>query len=491
MESGRHPRRRRPDPAALAALLVLWMLSAVAAAADGSGRLLVIHEGKAVAALAADGEAVWFAVVPPPPLHTHAQAPPAFIPVRADGRSAAGTVVLGLWTPKGVRWLTALPADMARGGDSAYAVMDILPQRGGLWVTGGANRPEQPIGRYYLARVDARGRARIVDADGGPAAFALAAAGKRPYVARDRTDDAKASVARLAWPGRWATAITVTGPRRFFSWTAGHGLAAAADGVWGVAHFVGTVRVGDAVTRSPALEELPFHAGPDGGLPPLVLRTLRQMLRAQLMPPVGAGLVVRLDARGRLVSLTTLAPDALHVGVSTGDQGLDPAWIDPTPLLATDPSGRAFLFGRYRHAIRAGEVRLVADEAAEAGDHHCFLASWEAGGALRWLRDVPRCTGSPVALVAERGRVVAVTGHAALVLDPETGAVRSRRALPRLARTRGTSDFGWTAADVAGDRLVLGGIFRGDAELLGRRLELRRTGAVLAIVPLDAGAAGD
>ncbi len=480
----RYRRRAGPARAIGAALLVLWASVTAGTAAEAGGRLLVVERGTVLTALAADGEAVWFAVVPPPPIQANPQTPPVFIPVRADGHSAAGSVVLGLWTPKGVKWLTPLPADLARGGRRAYAVSDILPEGGSAWVTGPVNRPARPIGRYYLARVGRQGRARIVEEDAGPAALALAAAPARPYVARNPEPGAPAPVARIAWPGRWAKAFAVAGPGAAFSWTPGHGLASAPDGVWGVAHFRGRVRVDGTEVRSPALKGLPFHAGPDGGLPPAALEALRQMLQTQPMPGLTAALVVRLDAHGKLLSLTTLAPDALHVGVSTGAQGMDPAWIEVTPLLATDPSGRAFVFGRYRHAVRAGRARLVADEAVEAGEH-CFLASWEAAGELRWLRDVPGCTAAPIGLVAEPGRLVAVTQHRALVLDPETGAVRRRVALPGPERARRPPALRWTAADVAGGRLVLGGTFRGDAELLGRRLDLPRTGAVLAVVPLD------
>ncbi len=480
----RYRGRAGPARAIGAALLVLWASVTAAAAAEAGGRLLVVERGTVLTALAADGEAVWFAVVPPPPIQANPETPPVFIPVRADGRSATGTAVLGLWTPGGAAWLTPLPGDLAQGGRNAYAISDIVPQNGGAWATGPVNRPERPIGRYYLARVDRRGTARIAEADDGTAALALAAAKDWPYVARGAERSGQASAARIAWPGRWARDFVLAGPGASFQWTPGHGLAPAPDGVWGVAHFRGTVRVDGVSARSPALKDLPFHAGPDGGLPPAALEGLRQMLRAQPMPGLTAALVVRLGAQGKLLSLTTLAPDALHVGVSTGAQGMDPAWIEVMPLLATDPSGRAFVFGRYRHAIRAGQTRLVADETSET-DGHCFLASWEAAGELRWLREVPRCTGAPIGLAAEAGRVVAVTAHRALILDPETGAVRRRLALPRPERTRGPPDFRWTKADASGDRLVLGGVFRGDAELLGRRVALRHTGVVLAVVPLD------
>ena len=251
-----------------AALLVLWASVAAAAAAEAGGRLLVVERATALTALAADGEAVWFAVVPPPPIQANPEAPPVFIPVRADGRSATGTAVLGLWTPKGVKWLTPLPGDVAQGGRNAYAISDIVPQDGGAWVTGPVNRPERPIGRYYLARVDRRGTARIAEADDGTAALALAPAKEWPYVARGAERSGQASAARITWPGRWARDFVLAGTGGSFEWTPGHGLAPAPDGVWGVAHFRGTVRVGGASARSPALKDLPFHAGPDGGLPP-------------------------------------------------------------------------------------------------------------------------------------------------------------------------------------------------------------------------------
>ncbi len=462
---------------------LLWMLLAVPAAFAENSRLLVVHEARSLAALAAAGDEVWFAVVPPEAWQPRSEAPPVFTPVRAEGHRAAGSVVTGLWTRKGLKWLGTLPGEVARGGRRAYGVSDILLQGGGAWVTGPLNVPERPIGRYYLARLDARGRARIMAEDGGPAAVALAAAPQRPCVARNPEPGSPTPVARLACPGRWSKTFRVTGPGAFFSWTPGHGLAPANGGVWAVARLQGTVRVDDAEARSPTLGELPFLADDGGGIPPASLAPLRQLLDTRPMPPLGAVLVLRVDARGRLASLATLAPDAIRVGVTTGDMGMDPARIDGYPLIASDGTGRAFVFGRYEHAVRAGGKRIVTGDAGASGTH-CFMASWDATGALRWLRDIPRCTGDVIGLVAGGERLIAVTAHERLLLDPGTGAVQARMALPGPRQVRRPPDFRWVAADVAGNRLVLGGIFRGDAELLGRRLNEKRTSVVIAQLPL-------
>jgi len=468
-----------------AVLAFLGMLFVAPQAFAGSERLLVIHEGKAVQALAAAGDAIWFAVQPPQARQPNPEAPPVFPPVRAEGHRAAGSVVAGLWIRNGLKWLATLPGEVARGGQRAYGISDILPEPGGAWMTGSMNVPEKPIGRYYLARFDRDGRAGIEAEDLGPAAVALAAAPQRPHVARNPEAGTPQPVAQLSHPGHWSKRFHVTRPGAYFSWTPGYGLASAGgDGVWAVAHFRGTVRVDNTEVRSPALGDLPFLGDEDGTLPPAALAPLRQMLQTQPMPQVGAVMVVRIDGKGRLITVTTLAPDALRVGATTGENGMDPAWIDVAPLIASSPSGRAYVFGRYRHAIRAGAERLVTATAGET-DTHCFIASWQTAGNLRWLRDIDDCTGKPIGLVADADRLVAVTAHTALRIDPETGAVRARVSLPGPQQARRPPVLYWTAADVAGDWLVLGGTFRGEANLLGQRLDEKQTSVVIARVPLD------
>ena len=466
-----------------ALMTICAVLSPIATSADGA-RLLVLHDGKAVQALAAAGDKTWFAVQPPPAWQPHPDTPPVFPPVHADGHHAGGSVVMGLWTRKGLKWLATLPGELAMGGRRVYGISDILPESDSAWVTGPMNLPERPIGRFYLARFDQAGRAGIEAEDDGSAAVALAAAPKRPCVARNPETGSPTPMGRIACPGGWSSAFRVTGPGAFLSWTSGQGLAPAGDdGVWAVAYFRGTVRVDNVEVRSPVMRDLPFLGDEDGGLPQAALAPLLQMLQTQPMPPLGAVMVVRLDGKGHPVAVTRLAPDAIRVGAATGETGMNPAVIDAQPLLDSDPAGRAFVFGRYEHAIRAGEQRIVTASGSES-DTHCFIASWQSAGDLRWLRNIDDCTGQLIGLVADSGRIVAVTSHDALWLDPETGIVQARMALPRARRSTRPPHLRWTAADVAGDELVLGGTFRGAAEVLGQRLDEKQTSVIIARLPL-------
>ncbi|ROR34432.1 hypothetical protein [Inmirania thermothiophila] len=466
--------------ALLALALGLWAVAAPAA----EGRLLVVRPARALAALAPSPSGVWFAVVPPEPWQPHAEAPPVFIPVEAGGRKAAGSVVIGHWGRRGVDRLAALPGDLALGGRRAYGVSGMAADGGTVWLTGPLVLPERPIGRYFLAHLDAAGGTEVA-VDAGPAAVAVAARAGTVYVARNPEPGTPVPVAALARHGGWTARLPVAGTAPFFSWTPGPGIAAAAGGVLAAARFHGSVRVAGAEARSPAPGEMPIL----GTLPPPALEALRRLLASGSLPPLPAALVVHLDAGGRLRWLDTVTPDAVRVGGTAGGGGMDPARIDGFPVLAADGAGRAYLVGRYVHAVRSGDRRIVVEEAA-ADETHCFAASWEPDGSLRWLRDVPGCRGEVIGLAAGGGRLVAVTAQEALALDAGTGTLRGRRPLPRARRTDRPPELRWTAAAVAGGRLLLGGTFRGKAELLGQRLDEPRTVAVVAELPLEVAGAG-
>lgn len=447
--------------------------------------LLVVQGAKEITALEATSRGAWFAVVPPEAWQPWESAPPVWTPVRAGGRSAVGSTLVGHWTDTGVDVLRPLPGDVAQGGEKAFRVTDLAVEDAHAWLTGPLEIAKKPIGRFFLARVDAAGHAHV-DVDLGPAAVDVAGAQGVRYVARNPEPGRPHPVAALERPGHWRRPLETMGRNAFFSWTPGRGLVATAAGLWAVARFQGGVEVDGDVVHSPGLADLPLV----GHLPPPVMEQLRQVMRKTPMPPLPAVLLLHLDPGGRVRWLTTVVPDALQLGGSAGP-GVDPARIDGFPLLAVDADDDVYVFGRYVHAVRTGERHLASGDAAGGSDAHCFLASWDAQGGVRWLRDVPRCEGEPIGLSITRGRLVAVTGHQVRVYDLQQGALIMHQPLPRIRKAHGVPVMHWTQASVHDGWLVLGGVFRGDAELLGHRLRADHTSVVLARIALVMKGAGD
>jgi hypothetical protein len=226
----------------------------------------------------------------------------------------------------------------------------------------------------------------------------------------------------------------------------------------------------------------------EGGLPPALARQNRAMLKHSPLPPLGAALLAHLDSRGQVRWLRTVAPASV-VFDSAG--GVDPATVEGMPLLTLDAAGNAYLFGHYRHAVAADEQRLEIGADDDMPDAHCYLASWNEAGALRWLRDIPGCDGKAIGLGVDGGRVVAITEHRALLHDAHSGRPLRHLALPAVQHARGGPSLHWTHAIPFAGRLVVGGVFRGKGELLGHELKAAQPTVVLATLSLDLDKGGE
>ncbi|RMG56546.1 MAG: hypothetical protein D6717_06570 [Gammaproteobacteria bacterium] len=401
----------------------------------------------------------------------------------AAKRSAAGTAVVGLWRHGRVPLLSALQDDVAKGGDRAYGISAMVAERGGVWITGGANLPNHPVARYFLARLGIDGSQRI-KLDAGSQGIAMAGHDRAIYVARNANVPGHTPYPRLERVGAWSQDVLVTTPgpihgQASFSWTPGQGVAAGPAGVWAVALFSGQLRIDGHSASSPGLSEL--HVQARGGLPPSLVEQIRSMLKRQPGPPLGAALLMHLDADGHGRWLRTLTPATVVIDAAGG---VAPASVEGFPLLTVDAAGNAYLFGRYQYGVATSGQRLETGVDDEMPDAHCYLASWNEAGDLRWLRDIPRCDGRPIGLGLDGSRVVAITEQVILLHDGENGRPLTRLSLPALEKTRGTVTLHWTHAIPFDEQLVLGGIFRGKGALLGHELETEQPSVILATVAL-------
>lgn len=464
--------------AILAILVWTWPVAIRAEA------LLVLENVARLDALACDGQTLAFAVAPPPPRQP-AGAPPRFVAVTAGAARQAASLVLGLWRGGDEpAWLGALPDDATHGGHSVYAAAALAFQHDSLWALGGRNSDNEPIGRFWLARIDAA-TGKIVDLrrDRGPAGDSLATGGATLYFTRMAPRagasgaDGTAHLERLdGWqlpirtgPGNAAPAVIALSQ---FFWQR-HGLAAADAGVWAVGTFSGRVGIGDRTLDSPRPGELPLT----GTFPPGMRESVERMFRSQPLPPLAALAILHASSEGRLRWVASVAPAEARFG---GAGGLDLARVEGGPLLI-DARGHSYLLGRYHLAIRSGDLRL-----ARVGEERdgCFLATWDADGRPRWLRDLP-CDGSELLTLARHGEeLVAVNAHQILRLSARTGELRSQQALPA-GEVRQGPGLRWQQACVAGGRLYLGGVASGEVSLAGRRLGTPGSDAVLLALPLQ------
>ena len=448
------------------------------------GSLLVVENAQDLEALAEGPDGIWFAVEPKAPRQPSAESPPEFAVVRAGQRTAVGTAVVGLWTRKDVALLQPLPGDVALVRDgAAYGVTAISAEKGRAVLTGGVNLPKRPVGRFFIGRIDMKGASQVAEND-GPAGVALATHGDATYVARNAgapNHYPNPALARQqAWSKRvYADGAPGLGKPASFSWTLGRGIVANKGGVWGAALFSGRARIDELSVESPRMSELPVRV--EGGLPPFVVAQVRAALAKQPTPPLGAALLVHLDADGRVQWMKTLAP-ANVVLDSAG--GMSPAQVMAWPFVAVDPAGNAYLFGRYRHGVQADGRRLEVPLDDDAPDEHCYLASWDNGGHLRWLRDVPRCDSNPIGLGTDGDRLVAVTEATILWFSLKHGGLLASAPLPA-PKVEHSVTLHWREASVGHGELAVGGVFRGEADLLGRHLNQAGASVVIARLPLE------
>ena len=464
-----------------AGLLTLLLLPLSAWA---QGALLVVENAHHLEALATGPDGIWFAVGSKAPRQPYTGSPVEFADVRAGQRTAAGTAVVGLWREDGIALLKALPADAAQGSDRAYGINAISAEKEGAVLTGGVNLPKQPVGRFFIARMDTKGNVRVL-VHGGPAGVALATHGDATYVDRNADAPDRHPNPELARQQAWSKTLRVDGVPGFgapvpFSWTPGRGLVASGQGVWGAALFSGRVRADGLTVQSPSMSELPVRV--EEGLPPFVAARMRSALAKQPTPPLGAALLVHVDPDGRLQWLKTVAPASV---VLDSGGGMSPARVMGLPFVALDSAGNAYLFGRYEQGVQSDGRRLEVPLDDVAPGEHCYLASWDAGGHLRWLRDVPHCGANPIGLGVDGDRLVAVTETTILRFDLEHGDLLASSPLPA-PKTGHSVTLHWSQASVAHGVLALGGVFRGEAELLGRQLNEPGVSVVIARLPLEA-----
>jgi len=463
----------------LASVVLLSLLLPVSVHA---GALLVVHGAKDIGPLAVHDGRVYFAIVPRSPSQPGRDMFPVFTNILAAGRQATGSLVLGCWDGARLPCLLTLPNDVTQGGDAAYGAVAMAAGSEGVWVTGSRSVPDRQGGRFWLAGIHGD-KIAVMEIDDGVQGMSLAVSETDRYVARNGLADLSAFrhpvQPTIERRGAWTLPIHVSpvkGTRHApsFTWIPAHGLAANPDGVWGVAHFSGMVRIGEANRRAARLAELPIV----GDLPPEILRQMRAMLDQMDRPDVGSHLLLHLTRRGGLAWLATIEPGALLVGDSAGG-GLAPSVIT-VAAIAVDARGNAYVAGSYSGSVRIGSLIVSAPE---DDPDRCFVASWDVRGEPRWLRDI--ACGRPLNILHAGVRLVLLTEHSAMILDPADGHTLRTLPLPDVEAPRGSVVLHWKdGALMPGGELVLGGIFRGTGRILGQTIEAPAGVGLLARVSL-------
>jgi len=465
----------------------LLLLASLLPVAQAGQDLLVLDNVARIDALAAGHDGLAFAVSPVPPRQPAADAPPEFSPVIAGDRKLTASLVLGRWQASGPVWLTGLPDDAARGGNSLYGATGLAFSGGRLWAAGGRNSSGEAIGRFWLARLAVDdGRLLKLRRDRGSLAAGLAVAGEAVYLLRNAAragssgEAGAASLGRLdGWrlpiltglvAGTGSAAPAVIALQRFL-WQPG-AIAASARGVWAWGGFTGRLQVGGRTLDSPRPADLPLRSN----LPPQMQASLAEMFRRQPLPPLAALAVMHVDPQGRLRWLARVAPGSVRLAES-----FEPARVEGGAItVARD--GRSYLLGHYHLAVQSGDLRL---ERVGAETDGCFLAAWESDGRPRWLKDLP-CAGERIlALGSAADALWAVTESRVLRIDPVSGELRGQRPLPR-GEIHRAPGIAWQRAAIGTQRLQLGGIVGGEVSLAGRRLSATRRQAVLLALPLEA-----